>query len=174
MMGKSLTMIGTALSLALTANIAVAESSKSPIAQSSSDSSTSAPTEIKMSPEGMKILCQNFPLNSRCAGGTAVTPSAPGSTTVPAETTPSDTTTPDSTTPDSTTTPEGVTPPEGAPSNLTPAPGSVTPPEGAPSNLTPAPESVTPPEAAPGSTTEPGISPSTPGSSSPKTPATGN
>ncbi|MFW9260766.1 hypothetical protein [Nostoc sp. CALU 546] len=181
MMGKSLTMIGTALSLALTANIAVAESSKSPIAQSSSDSSTSAPTEIKMSPEGMKILCQNFPLNSRCAGGTAVTPSAPGSTTVPAETTPSDTTTPDST-----TTPEGVTPPEDAPSNLTPAPGSVTPPEGAPSNLTPAPGSVTPrnltpapgsvtpPEGAPGSTTEPGLSPSTPGSSSPNTPATGN
>ncbi|MCL6749699.1 hypothetical protein KBT16_01380, partial [Nostoc sp. CCCryo 231-06] len=114
MMGKSLTLIGAALSLAFTANIAVAESSKSPIAQSSSDS-TSAPTEIKMSPEGMKILCENFPLNSRCPGGTALTPSAPGSTTVPAETMPN------STTPDSTTAPGSMTAPGSGIPETTPA-----------------------------------------------------
>jgi len=162
MMGKSLTLIGTALFLALTTNIAGAQSSKSPIAQSSSDSSTSSPTEIKLSPEGKKILCEYFPLNSRCGGGTAVTPTTPGSTTVPTETTPSQTTTPDNTTtpenvtpsgsgtPDSTTTTPapGVTPSEsGTPSNITPAPGSVTPSEsGTPSNITPAPGSVTPSE----------------------------
>ncbi|MEH1898400.1 MAG: hypothetical protein V7K72_18825, partial [Nostoc sp.] len=141
MMGKSLTLIGTALSLALTTNIAVAESSKSPIAQSSSES-TSAPTEIKMSPEGMKILCEYFPLNSRCPGGTAANPSAPSSTTVPAETTPSN-----STTPESTPAPGSMKPPGSGSPESTPAPGSVTPPEpGAPSNLTPAPGSVTPPE----------------------------
>ena len=178
MMGKSLTLIGTALSLALTTNIAVAESSKSPIAQSSSES-TSAPTEIKMSPEGMKILCEYFPLNSRCPGGTALTPSAaPGSTTAPAETTPS--TAPGSTTVPAETTPSNITPPDS-----TPAPGSVTPPDsgtpqstpapgttpaepGAPSNLTPAPGTVTPSE--PGAPTEPGAnSPSTPSTA----PATG-
>ncbi|MEH2460295.1 MAG: hypothetical protein V7K34_23865, partial [Nostoc sp.] len=122
MMGKSLTMIGTALSLALTANVAVGQSSKSPIAQSSSDS-TSAPAEIKMSPEGMKILCEYFPLNSRCPNGTAVTPSAPSSTTVPAETTPNKTTTPEST-----PAPGSMTPPGSSTPESTPAPGSMTPP----------------------------------------------
>ncbi|TVP60173.1 MAG: hypothetical protein EA343_18025 [Nodularia sp. (in: Bacteria)] len=71
MKGKYLTMIGTALTLALTTNVAVAESSKSPIAESDSRS-INAPTEIQLSPEGMKILCERSPLNSRCPGGTAV------------------------------------------------------------------------------------------------------
>ncbi|MEH2194091.1 MAG: hypothetical protein V7K98_15840 [Nostoc sp.] len=192
-------MIGTALSLALTANIAVAESSKSPIAQSTGSESTSAPTEIKMSPQGMKILCEYFPLNSRCPGGTALTPSAPASTPAPAETTPPSApgstsapaeTPPGTGTPDSAPAPGTVTPPEpGAPSNLTPAPGTVTPPEpGAPSNLTPAPGTVTPSEpgapsnltpapgtvtpSQPGNPTEPGANSPTP--STPSTPGTGN
>ncbi len=61
MKGKSLTVIGAAISLAFSGNVAA-------MAQSN-DTYTSAPTEIKMSPEGMKILCQHFPLNSRCPGG---------------------------------------------------------------------------------------------------------
>ncbi|MDP5338917.1 MAG: hypothetical protein NWQ28_10135, partial [Nodularia sp. (in: cyanobacteria)] len=65
MLGKYLTLIGTALTLALTTNVAVAESSKSPVAESDS-LSINAPTEIKLSPEGMKILCERSPLNSRC------------------------------------------------------------------------------------------------------------
>ncbi len=71
MKGKSLTLIGTALTLALTTSVAVAESSKSPVAESDS-LSMNAPTEIKLSPAGMKILCERSPLNSRCPGGTAL------------------------------------------------------------------------------------------------------
>jgi hypothetical protein len=68
MKGKSLTLIGAAITLALSSNFAMAQSSKSPLAESS-ESSVSAPTEIKMSLEGMKILCERFPLNSRCPNG---------------------------------------------------------------------------------------------------------
>lgn len=60
MKGKFLTLVGTAITLAFTSNVAMAQSN---------DSSTSAPPEIKMSLEGMRILCVNFPLNSRCPGG---------------------------------------------------------------------------------------------------------
>jgi hypothetical protein len=68
MKGKSLTLIGTAMTLALTGNAAMAQSSESLLLESS-DSSMGTAAEIKMSPEGMKILCQRFPLNSRCPGG---------------------------------------------------------------------------------------------------------
>ncbi|MFM5982837.1 MAG: hypothetical protein ACKO9I_20440 [Sphaerospermopsis kisseleviana] len=68
MKGKSLTLIGTAMTLALTGNAAMAQSSESLLVESS-DSSMGTAAEIKMSPEGMKILCQRFPLNSRCPGG---------------------------------------------------------------------------------------------------------
>ncbi|MEA5566355.1 hypothetical protein VB693_13015, partial [Anabaena sp. UHCC 0399] len=89
-MGKSLSLIGTVLTLAITANVAVAQSNKSPIAQSSS-SSTSSSTEIKLSPEGFEILCKRFPLNSRCAGNQSVTPNADST---PVETQPTEDTTP--------------------------------------------------------------------------------
>ncbi|MEA5579097.1 hypothetical protein [Anabaena sp. UHCC 0451] len=68
MKGKSLTLIGTAMTLMLTSNVAMAESSKSLLTESS-DSSMGSAAEIKMSPEGMKILCKHFPLNSRCPNG---------------------------------------------------------------------------------------------------------
>jgi hypothetical protein len=77
MKGKSLTLIGTAISLAFSGNVAMAQSS---------NSTTSAPTEIKMSPEGMKILCKRFPLNSRCPGGI---PLDQGFSTIPANLPPS-------------------------------------------------------------------------------------
>ncbi len=98
MKGKYLTMIGTALTLALTTNVAVAESSKSPIAESDS-LSINAPTEIKLSPEGMKILCERSPLNSRCPEGTAVIAPTTDDTSVPlfdGNTTIDNTTTPES------------------------------------------------------------------------------
>ena len=74
MKGKSLTLIGTAITLAFSGNVAMAQSS---------DSHIYAPTEIKMSPEGMKILCKHFPLNSRCPGGI---PLDRGFSTIPAQT----------------------------------------------------------------------------------------
>jgi hypothetical protein len=67
MKGKSLSVIGTAITLAFTSNVAMAQSSESMLAET--DSSTGSPAEIKMSPEGMKILCERFPLNSRCPNG---------------------------------------------------------------------------------------------------------
>ncbi|WP_414528887.1 hypothetical protein [Nodularia chucula] len=82
MKGKYLTLIGTALTLALTTNVAFAESSKSPVGESDS-LSMNAPTEIKLSPEGMKILCERSPLNSRCPGGTALVPPTSGGVSVP-------------------------------------------------------------------------------------------
>ncbi|MDB9372758.1 hypothetical protein [Nodularia sphaerocarpa] len=82
MLGKYLILIGTALTLALTTNVAVAESSKSSVTESDS-LSMNAPTEIKLSPEGMKILCERSPLNSRCPGGTALVPASSGGVSVP-------------------------------------------------------------------------------------------
>ncbi|MBC1217493.1 hypothetical protein GNE08_25130, partial [Trichormus variabilis ARAD] len=148
MKGKSLTLIGTALTLALTANFAVAQSSKSQIAQSS-ESSTSSPTEIQLSPEGFEILCKRFPLNSRCQGNSAVTPSGSSNTTV--DTQPASSETPATTAPDSTTLPApSETPATTAPDSTTlPAP-SETPETTAPGSTTlPAP-SETPVTPAPG------------------------
>lgn len=142
MKGKSLTLIGTAITLALTTNVAVAQSSKSPIDESSSSSITS-PTEIKLSPEGMKILCEHFPLNSRCPGGTAINSSTPSNTKIP-EVKPAE----GNTNSGSTIVPTDPTSPEsGNPENLTPAPNAPTSPEsGNPENLTPAPASPTLPK----------------------------
>ncbi|AFY48737.1 hypothetical protein Nos7524_2923 [Nostoc sp. PCC 7524] len=143
-MGKSLTLIGTALTLAITANVSVAQSSKSPVAQSIG-SSASSPTEIKLSPEGFKILCERFPLNSRCAGGQAVTPNNSGSTTV--ETQPSETI----------STPESTIVPESNPTeSTTPAPENTTLPASNPAeSTTPAPESTTLPASNPVESTTP-------------------
>jgi hypothetical protein len=82
MNAKYLTLIGTALTLALSTNAAFAESSKSPIGESDS-LSMNLSAEIKLSPAGMKILCERSPLNSRCPEGQALVPSTSGSTSVP-------------------------------------------------------------------------------------------
>ncbi|MBD2387352.1 hypothetical protein [Cylindrospermum sp. FACHB-282] len=143
MKGKSLTLIGTAITLALTSNVAVGQSSKSPIDESSNSSITS-PTEIKLSPEGMKILCEHFPLNSRCPGGTAINSSSPSNTKIPfvkpAQ---------ENTNSESTIVPTDPTSPEsGNPENLNPVPVNPTSKEsGNSSNLTPAPVSPTEPGA---------------------------
>ncbi|WP_016951529.1 hypothetical protein [Anabaena sp. PCC 7108] len=132
MKGKFLTLIGTALTLVLTTNVAMAESSQSPVAEESSSSSTNSPTEIKMSPLGMKILCERFPLNSRCPGGTPLNSSIPTSTAEPATTPAESTTSPESTAEPATTPAESGTlpaiptaPDSGNSTNLTPAPGSM-------------------------------------------------
>ncbi|MBW4557615.1 MAG: hypothetical protein KME59_17090 [Trichormus sp. ATA11-4-KO1] len=157
MKGKSLTLMGTALTLALTTNVAFAQSSKSPIADSN-NLSTSSPTEIKLSPEGMKILCERSPLNSRCPGGTAVISPASGSTlpeTPPSEsnTTPESTTAPEtlmvpeSDTPSSTTTPETLMVPESDTPSSTTTPETLMVPESDTSgNLTPTPKTFMVPE----------------------------
>ncbi|WP_414548061.1 hypothetical protein [Anabaena sp. CCY 0017] len=121
MKGKFLTLIGTALTLAFTANVAVAESSKSPVTESDS-LSMNAPAEIKLSPAGMKILCERSPLNSRCPGGTALVPPTSGTIPVPLLD--------GNTTPDTTNTPETLMQ-EGAEPNssLTPAPETLMPSE---------------------------------------------
>ncbi len=96
MKGKYLTLIGTVIILVLTTNVTMAESSKSLLSESS-DLSIGSPTEIKMSSEGIEILCKHFPLNSRCPGGTptnANVPASPASvktTPVESSTTPSTT-----------------------------------------------------------------------------------
>lgn len=55
---KYLTIVSSLLLLALTGGIASAESSNSE-------------TKEELSPAIMKVLCENFPLNSRCSGATA-------------------------------------------------------------------------------------------------------
>lgn len=120
MKGNFLPLIGTALTLALTTNVAAAQSSKSPIVESNS-SSISSPTEIKLSPEGMKILCEYFPLNSRCPGGTAINSGIPSNITTP-EAKP----TKGKTAPESTIVPSVPTSPEsGNPENSNPAPANL-------------------------------------------------
>lgn len=52
---KSLTFLGTALVLAMTGTAVRAETGSKP------------PSEIRMSREGMELLCKDFPMNSRCA-----------------------------------------------------------------------------------------------------------
>ena len=77
MKAKYLTIICTAFALAVTGSVALAQSS----------TETKTP-EIYLSPEGFKILCERFPLNSRCPGGVSVTTPPTGTTTTP-ETEPS-------------------------------------------------------------------------------------
>ncbi|AFZ60804.1 hypothetical protein H6G54_05135 [Anabaena cylindrica FACHB-243] len=119
MKGKSLTLIGTAITLAFSSNVAMAESSKSLFTESS-NSSISSPTEIKMSPEGMKILCEYFPLNSRCPGGIPLNANVPSP--VPAvETSPGE----NNVNPDTNIVPETpISPESNNSSQLTPAPES--------------------------------------------------
>ncbi|ARV60896.1 hypothetical protein BZZ01_21790 [Nostocales cyanobacterium HT-58-2] len=81
MNGKYLTLIGTALTVALTSNVAVAQVAKfQQIAQSTSGQSSTPSKEIKLSPRVNKEkFCKDYPLNSLCtkASGT----SGSGSTT---------------------------------------------------------------------------------------------
>ncbi|BAZ38010.1 hypothetical protein NIES4101_39440 [Calothrix sp. NIES-4101] len=119
MKGKFLALASTALSLALSCNVANAQSTKFPELQAQT---SSAPSPDKpLAPDVMEILCKNFPLNSRCQGGSTDTstpstkPSEGTTEKVPDSTTP----TPDSSTP--------VTPSEGSGttdggSTTTPAP----------------------------------------------------
>ncbi|WP_040629762.1 hypothetical protein [Fortiea contorta] len=180
MMGKSLSLFGAALTLALSTNVAVAQSSQSPVNESSNSSADSA-TEIKLSPEGFKILCERSPLNSRCPGGTPLTPAASGSTTIPEDksfeggTTPGNlapvpgTATPDSTAPGNLApVPGTATPDSTAPGNLAPVPGTATPDSSAPGNLAPVPGTATPDSSAPGN-----LAP-VPGTATPDSSAPGN
>jgi hypothetical protein len=61
---KSFTFIGTALMLAMAGAPVRAEEAGS------------QPTEIRLSPQAMEILCKNFPQNSRCVGKPNNNPSA--------------------------------------------------------------------------------------------------
>ncbi len=103
MKGKYLTLIGTALILALTSKAVDAQASKfsvqqindasggpavtpstgQPISQGSS-TSTSSSTPRKLRPDVLKILCRDFPQNSQCQESSAATPSpTSGSTSEP-------------------------------------------------------------------------------------------
>ncbi|AFZ02229.1 hypothetical protein [Calothrix sp. PCC 6303] len=171
MKGKYFTLIGTALTLALSSNIAVAQSTKFPELQVSKETKSS-PQEKELAPDVMEILCKNFPLNSRCPGGTAVTPVSGDSSTptvapsdsgtqiAPPPEAPAPEAVPPSSAPEVPTTPDSgvapMTPPEGtaSPEKITPLPSTGTP-DG---STSPAPE-VSP---TPGS----GITPMTPPSGS--------
>lgn len=132
MKAKFLTLTGTALTLALTSNIAAAQITKFPELSQQQTETTAKTPEIKLSPEGKKILCEYFPLNSRCQGTSSNT-TTPDSTTTPA--------------PDSTTTPS---PDSTSPTQITPAPDSTVP---APDSTTPSPDSTNPTQMTPGSGT---------------------
>lgn len=100
MKAKYLTFFGTALTLVLAGQAAIAQS-------------PTPTTEIELSPEGFKILCERFPLNSRCGGTNApasapVAPSAGESTTTESD----DTMTRPAGPPSSPGTPDSVTVPE--------------------------------------------------------------
>jgi hypothetical protein len=130
MKGKYFALMGTAVFLALTSNVAVAQSTKFPQlakqSESNSESNNKPAAEMELAPDVMEILCKRFPLNSRCQAGAGTTENTPaGSSTTepmkPSEMKPSENTPP----PGSTTTP--------APD--TTVPGTTTPPDsGTPSS----------------------------------------
>ncbi|MDF5721747.1 MAG: hypothetical protein PUP91_14965 [Rhizonema sp. PD37] len=170
MKGKYLTLIGTALTLALTSNVAVAQSTKFRVleqtqsASPSNDQTLSQATQVpgspgqtperKLRPDVLKILCADFPLNSRCQDTSATKPGGSTSTDVK----PSD------------------APPEKKPRNRkkprtqdnTPTtPGSAPSDVGTPGSQTGGPpDNTNPPSSPPGTGTPNNLSPSgTPGSS---------
>jgi hypothetical protein len=173
MKGKYFTLIGTALTLALSSNIAVAQSTKFPELQADKETKTSS-QEKELTPDVMEILCKKSPLNSRCPGGTAVqpvtgdsgagaptvTPPESGTQVTPAPEAPAPEAVPPSPAPEVPPTPDSgvtpMTPPAGtgSPEKITPLPGTGTP----DSNTSPAPEVPT----TPGS----GVTPMTPPSGS--------
>ena len=141
MKGKFLTLIGTALTLALSSTVAVAQSSKFPdrdfpnreetteTETSDSGESLVAAADEEISPEGMEILCQRFPLNSRCEGSATTSPAE----TNIEESTPSE----ENISPDNSidTTP-GAPLPESSPEEMQPAPGTPIP-ESSPEEMHP-------------------------------------
>ncbi|MEB3182249.1 MAG: hypothetical protein VKL59_24905 [Nostocaceae cyanobacterium] len=145
MQKKFLTLFGTALTLALSSNIAFAQSP---------GESSGAANEIKMSAEGMEILCKRFPMNSRCGGGAAqAQPTTP--TSVPE--TPAEGTSgrmKPRTTPEVVPAPAPV-PPPGAVDTPTNTPGSSPEPGNMNTPVTPVPESLPGSVAPSGSPTEP-------------------
>jgi len=188
MKGKYLTLIGTALTLALTSNVAHAQASKfrvqqlnesagQPVQASTGEAisqATAQPApEHKLRSDVLKILCQDFPLNSRCQGSAA---SSSTSDTKPSDTKKNPDSTPGNATPGQAPSETGTpgsrkgAPPDSAP--LSPTPGSgtqkITPDSG--SQLTPPSDSSTP-----GSTTTPSTGSPTqvPGTGSGTTPSTG-
>jgi hypothetical protein len=157
MKAKYLTLVGTALTIALSSNVAVAQSTKFPQLQQEKEAKSS-PQDKELAPDVMEILCKNFPLNSRCPGGTAVkpveggTPDNSGTQVTPP---PSEVPKPEGniTTPDSGVTP--VTPPSGtgSPEKITPDPlPDTTKPEG---NTSPTPDSGVTPMTPPSGTGSP-------------------
>ncbi len=134
MNGKYLAFIGTAIALAFSSNVAVAQAEKFERIAQSGQPPTAKP--FKLSPEGKKILCQNFPLNSACAqtGGTGATqtPSSGSSDTQNPSKEPA-TGAPNTTTPEGTSTPgdsgtPGVTGPGGTVEPSQTPPGGATDP----------------------------------------------
>lgn len=177
MKGKHITLIGTALSLALSCNVANAQSSKFPElqAQKEAENSAGSAQEKTLPPDVMEILCRNFPLNSRCPGGAdAKTPS-----TTPSESTtekaPTETTTPDSGT--QITPPAGSGTTDGGSTTPVPVPGSAVPDSNTPSGTsTPSDSSqpgdggiITPPA---GSSNETPVTPPTGGTNRETVPVT--
>jgi hypothetical protein len=166
MKGKYFTLIGTALTLALSSNIAVAQSTKFPELQADKETKSS-PQEKELTPDVMEILCKKSPLNSRCPGGTAV---KPASTATPPENEtqvapPSEPPAP---------APEAAPPapdsPMTTPPDAPPAPGSgvtpMTPPSGtgSPEKITPLPSTGSP-DGNTSPTPDSGVTPMTPPSS---------
>ena len=162
MKGKFTTLIGTALTLALSSTVAVAQSTKFPdrnfqnleenIETAESNESLVAAADEELSPEAMKILCMRFPLNSRCEGTNELT-NSPEETTTDEEITPSEEnfspdnnidTTPGAPLPESS---EEMQPapdtllPESSPEGITPMPGTEELPstDDAPTNINPMP-----------------------------------
>jgi len=128
MKAKYLTFIGTALALAATSGVAVAQSG-------------GTSTQFKLSPQGTQLLCKEFPLNSRCTGSETKPSASPASTTTepsPSVSPPSTMTEPSASPPSSTTEPSpSVSPPStttepGTRRHNTTEPGTTTPPIGTP------------------------------------------
>ncbi|MEL6461887.1 MAG: hypothetical protein AAFQ91_27245, partial [Cyanobacteria bacterium J06621_15] len=163
MKGKFITLIGAALTLALSSTVAVAQSTKfpnrdfpereEPTSVSESDDGIVAAAEEELSPDAMEILCVRFPLNSRCQGANAATPSPED--TEAEEIAPLE----DNTSPDNTieTTPEEPLPGT-APEGITPAPDAPLP-GTVPEGVTPAPDAPLPGTTPEGVTPVPGTVP---------------
>jgi hypothetical protein len=159
MKGKYFTLIGTALTLALSSNIAVAQSTKFPELQADKETRISS-QDKELTPDVIEILCKKSPLNSRCPGGTAVKPVSGDSGTGAPAVNPPESETQVAPPPEVPTSAPEATPPASAP-EVTPAPDSgttpMTPPAGtgSPEKITPAPDSGTTPMTPPAGTGSP-------------------
>jgi len=124
---KFLSLLGAAFALALSSHAVFAQEAGK------------EPPEIQLSEEGKKILCERFPLNSRCPGGQPVTGGSPtGTEAAPEGTTPETAPAPDATIP---TTPETAPAPDGT--TVPTDPGTAPAPDGS-APTTPGTEPTTP------------------------------